>query len=263
MSNNMKMFKISKRIVIALAVIALIFPVSAAAQDTDLLFEEGNRFYLQEEYENALTSYFAILGQGINSGELYYNMGNSYYKLGSMGKAILYYERARLLIPDDGDLLNNIGLANININDRITPLPKVFYVEYWDSFRKSLSPAAWKAVFLVWWSICSLLVILLFFIRKNGARKILRINLIGAMLLLIISGSALISSTILDKPGSTGVVMEEEVRAFASPTETGTEVFVIHEGTIISVKRVMESWIEIRLADGKVGWIPEETIEII
>lgn len=237
--------------------------IKSHAQDTGSLFNEGNRMYQQEDFRGAIEKYIAVVETGYESFELYYNMGNSYFKQGEMGLAILYYEKARHLNPDDEDLLNNIDLANINIVDRITPIPEVFYARYWNALRSVWSPGQWKVIFFLAWFFAGITLSMLFFLKQHETRRILKAGLVTSGVVVILAGAVLVSNVLSDKSGMSGVVMRIEVNAYASPTETGTEVFIIHEGTVVEIRRTMEEWIEIRLADGKVGWIPSATIEII
>ncbi|MCP4727060.1 MAG: hypothetical protein GY863_18620, partial [bacterium] len=104
---------------------------------------------------------------------------------------------------------------------------------------------------------------ILFFSRNQFIRKTVKWTLISFSAASILILFIFISNVMLDKRGQNGVVMDIEVRAYASPTETGTELFIIHEGTKVHIKRQLEDWLEVDLADGKVGWIPAGVIEII
>ncbi|MCP4728352.1 MAG: tetratricopeptide repeat protein [bacterium] len=233
------------------------------AQEEEQLFADGNRFYQNEQYELALENYTGILDQGYENGELFYNIGNTYFKLGELGYAVLYYEKAKRLTPEDEDLLTNLEVVNNLLVDKITPIPDVFYVKYWNKFRNSLSIAAWKTLFFAAFWIIAGCVSILFFSRNQFIRKTVKWTLISFSAASILILFIFISNVILDKPGQNGVVMDIEVRAYASPTETGTELFIIHEGTKVHIKRQLEDWLEVDLADGKVGWIPAGVIEII
>ena len=233
------------------------------AQDVRSLFDEGNQLYQKGEYEKALERYEEITEGGYESGELYYNIGNAYYKLNNMGKAVLNYERAKRFLPEDDDLLTNITLVTMSLTDRITPLPEVFYVRYWNGFRRALSLSLWKAVFFAAWFISVISIIILLFIRSHWARKILNTGLLLSVFIVLLTAAVLVSSVVMDKPGFYGIVMVKEVRVLSEPSETSMEIFLIHEGTKVHVKRSLGDWIEISLADGKVGWIQKKTIEII
>jgi len=236
------------------------------SQDIRSLFGEGNQLYQKGEYENALKKYLAITESGFESGELYYNIGNAYYKLNNIGKAVLNYERARRFLPEDDDLLRNIDLVSMSLADRITPLPEVFYVRYWNVFRRMLSISGWKAVFFAAWLFAAMNVIILLFIRQIQTRKILKMGLLLSGFIVLLAAAVFVSSVVIDKPGLDGVVMVKEVCVFSEPSDTSTEVFLIHEGTKVHIKRIpstRDDWIEITLAGGNVGWIQKKTIEII
>lgn len=251
-----------------LIVFAVFFSVTSTvhAQDIPSLFDEGNQLYQNGEYENALEKYLAITESGFESGELYYNIGNTYYKLNNIGKAVLNYERARRFLPEDDDLLRNIDLVSMSLADRITPLPEVFYIRYWNILRRMLSISGWKVVFFAGWLFAAMNVIMLLFIRQIQTRKILKMGLLLSGFIVLLAAAVFVSSIVMDKPGLDGVVMEKEVRVFSEPSDTSTEVFLIHEGTKVHIKRIpstRDDWLEINLADGNVGWIQKKMIEII
>ncbi|MFC1477109.1 SH3 domain-containing protein [candidate division KSB1 bacterium] len=252
-----------KAIRLAVGIMVFFVAGTASSQEWEQLFHDGNQNYSRGEFVLALGNYFAVRDAGQVSGELYYNIGNTYFKLGSMGNAILYYEKARRLMPNDEDLLNNIQFANVNIVDRIIPVPEIFYVRIWHRFRTMMSIVQWKAFFITAWFMTALIVILLFFIRQLRIRKYLKIGLRIAVVFLVIIAGVLYSSSKVDKPGTSGVVLAEEVTAYSSPEELGTESFMIHEGTVFSIKSTRGDWCEIRLADGKEGWILQEHAEVI
>ncbi len=240
-----------------------LLPVLVYAQTEDQLFVEANRLYRAESFETALDAYLNIISSGHVTGELYYNIGNTYYKLGEFGKAVLFYERAKLLIPEDDDLMNNFNLISLSLADKITPIPEVFYVKYWNDFRKSIPLEAWKTIFFVVLWFGSGIICFMFFNKTRIVRKFLRYNLMALGFVFLISSTVLISNAVMDNTGKGAVVMQAEAKAFASPTETGTEVFSLHEGTRVQIKRESGDWIEVRLLDGKVGWILKDVVERI
>jgi tetratricopeptide (TPR) repeat protein len=233
------------------------------AQDEEQLFAEANSLYHSEEYILALEKYTKISDMGYMNGELLYNMGNTYFKLGELGYAVLCYERAKRFMPEDDDLLTNLEVVNNMLVDKITPIPEVFYVKYWNKLRNSLSITVWKNLFFAFLWIIAACISVLFFVRRQTIRKAAKWIMISISAAAVIIVFVFASSIVLDKPGQNGIVMDIEVRAYASPTETGTELFIIHEGTKVHIKRQLEDWLEVNLADGKVGWIPADVIEII
>ncbi len=253
-----------KKIINILVLIAVSLISSAVyAQNEEQLFTEGNRLYQSEQYDLALEKYLGIIDLGYENGELLYNIGNTYFKMGELGFSVLYYEKAKRLLPEDEDLLTNLEVVNSLLVDKITPIPSVFYVKYWNKFRNSMPVSAWKSIFFAVFWVIAVCVSIFFFNRNLFVRKILRLVLITFSTAAVLIILVFISSAILDKPGQNGVIMDPEVRAYASPTETGTELFIIHEGTKVHIKRQLDDWLEVDLADGKVGWIPAAVIEII
>lgn len=246
-----------------LACLLTVTSTPANSQDMGTLFSEGNRLYQNGMYVEALEKYNEILDRGLESGELYYNIGNVHYKLQNPGFAVLNYERARRFMPEDDDLLNNFDLVAISLADRITPLPEIFYVRFWNTFRTLMGNSAWKALFASAWIFSILNLILLLFIRQNQVKKILKTGAVCGVLVITVAAAALITNSVTDKPGLDAVIMAQEVNVFSSPSEAGTEIFLIHEGTIVRIKRTQSDWIEISLLDGKVGWIQENSVEII
>jgi len=252
--------------VIALtALLLVIYVPNVYSQNLETLFTEGNRLYQEGEYEEALMRYSQIVDSGFESGELYYNLGNAYYKIQATGYAVLYYERARRLMPEDDDLLNNIDLISLSLADRISPLPELFYVRYWNTFRKILSMSAWKWLFFSAWILTAINIIILLYVKQKQAKDLVKLGVIAGGIVIITVAAVFVTASVADKPGLDGVIMMEEVSVFSTPSEIGTEVFLflIHEGTKIRIKRTRGEWIEIQLADGKVGWIPRNSIEII
>ncbi len=241
----------------------LIWSASAGAQDIESLFRDGNGFYQEGDYEAALDRYQVILDQGFESGELYYNMGNVHYKNQNVGKAVLYYEKARSYFPDNEDLLHNLELTSLLLTDKITPIADVFYVRYWNIFRGMFGITLWKTLFFTAWFFAAGQAILLLFLQQSQVRIILRTGLIFSGVLIALISTVLFSDIFIDTPGSYGIVMAGEITAYSAPTDNGMEVFLIHEGTKVKISRTLGDWIEIRLEDGNVGWISSSSVEII
>ena len=233
------------------------------AQNIDSFYQEGNRLYQEGNYQGSLDHYNAILETGVESGELNYNIGNAYYKLNEIGKAMLHYERARRSIPDNEDLLHNIALTTLMLTDKITPLSDVFYVRYWNAFRGMFGVTIWKMIFITAWYWAAAQGMLMLFLRQYQVRRLLKTGLILSVLVIAAVATVLLSNSIVDKPGTRGVVMMPETSAYSAPIENGTQVFLIHEGTKVNITRTLGEWLEIRLADGKVGWILKDSIDII
>lgn len=244
--------------------VLLLFSSSLYAQEeAGELFDKANSLYMSENYAEAVQAYLSTIEKGYESAAVYYNLGNTYYKLGNTGKAVLYYEKAKKINPRDEDINTNLKMTSLGTADRITPLPELFYIKYFNLFASTLGPVGWMKIFLILFCILCLTISALILIRNERARYFLKKSVfILSAVTLIILGVTTYTSYEISKHNS-AVVMSEKVDVYASPAEDSTELFAIHEGTKVTIKRTQGRWIEISLADGKVGWIIKEHIEVI
>jgi len=224
---------------------------------------EANRAYLAGRYENAVTIYEKVTQAGLASPVLYYNLGNAYFKLGNMPLAILYYEKAHKLAPADADIVHNIRLANTRIVDKIEPVPMLFYIRWWSSARNILSPDNFAKISLALFSIFWLLLACYFLAR----RKVLRITafyfalifLIGSIFGIVLASDSHHKALNPDE----AIVMEPSAGVKSSPDDKSVDLFVIHEGTKVTVMDRIGNWKEVRIANGNSGWIQTTAIREI
>ncbi len=254
--------------VLPLVIACLLFfaaiPLAAQPADgTAERFAEGNRLYAAGDYEGALSSYLALRESGQRSGELFYNIGNAYYKLGRLGEAILYYERALKYMPQDEDLLTNLQLARLSITDKITPLPELFYQRLWRSLKYAMTFTGWKTAAYIFYILLGVWLSIRVLFRNRIIRKLSK-----PLIFMLFTAAALsfwisISVSRDLESANTGIILAKEVSVRSSPTEEGTALFSLHEGAKVWIKRRSEGWSEIRIADGKTGWLPQNSYEVI
>ena len=132
-----------------LVVLLLTFIQCAIAQEASLQFEQANQLYRNGEYEQAATMYEQIVMNGYESPALYYNLGNTYFKLKNIPAAILNYERAKRLAPHDDDIAHNLRLANLRVVDKIEPIPQLFFIEWWRLLMGVFSSSGWAVAAIV------------------------------------------------------------------------------------------------------------------
>ncbi len=233
-------------------------PASLQAQDE--LFAEGNRLYQQEDYQGALDNYLRIHEGGFESPDLYYNIGNAYFKANELGRAILFYERARRLAPNDADILANLELARSLGADAIVPLPRfwLFRVGSWwmRLFPRSLLVGLALAGYLMATGGIVMLVL-----RAGAPAWSRRAALTGGVLVVVL-GSTLAARESGFGQARQAVVLAAEVGVQSAPSDDpALQLFVIHEGTRVRVDRRSEEWLEVVLDDGKVGWVRAEVLE--
>lgn len=225
---------------------------------------DADKAYQENKYAEAIKMYENILATQGESAVVYYNLGNSYFKEKNMAKAVLNYERALLLNPGDADIRFNLDMARSKTVDQITPATEVFIVTWVNSLTNMQSERGWTKIGIVSF-ICLLVGLALYiFSKRLFVRKI---GFIGAVVLLVVTVCANLfarqqKNELMDRTGA--IVMSPTVTVKSTPDKSGTELFVLHEGTKVFVEdNSMKGWKEIRLEDGNKGWIPTEAIEII
>ncbi len=238
----------------------LLISLSSFAQ-TQL--EQANQFYIDGEYDQAIETYQEILNGNMESAEVYYNLGNAYFKTGEFTQAILNYERAKLLAPNDDDIQFNLDLANQYTTDAITDIPEVFFVRWWKSIGNTYSTNTWSTVSIIAF-ILTLILAGLFFLSKTANIK--RISFWTGVLILFISILTFNFAARQKKlmtAHNYAIITQPSVTVKSSPSETGTDLFLIHEGLKVEIKDNMGSWMEIQLSDGTQGWLPTNSLEEI
>lgn len=242
---------------------SLLTQVNAAHNYYVYLFQEGNRFYQNGEYQTAIEKYNEILKMNYESPELYYNLGNCYYKLGKFSKAILYYERALKLNPNDEDIQFNLQIANMHIIDKVQKIPEIFYLHYLKKLCSYFSIYQLTLINMILYVI-GIGIIIFYLVVKSLRAKVVfrRIGWIVGILFIIFVILFSYKLFLLVREVE-GVVMEPEVMVRSAPEADSIELFVIHEGLRVSVINRRGNWVEIKLSDGKEGWVKASSIEII
>lgn len=246
-------------------VLALLFMGASTfgAEGIERLFDEANVLYRQGNFEAAAAKYTQIEEQGVANAALYYNLGNCHYKLGEIGRAILYYERALRLSPSDDDVIENLSIANQATVDKLK-IPEAFALARW--LRGALYSASpsflGRAAGVLWITFCVLVAIRLGLSRKRVAPMLRHASLIAAALVVLsISWYGL---QLWDRSDRVEAVIQvKEAQAHSSPDGNSVEVFLIHEGTKVRITQTSGDWLEIVLIDGKVGWVQSSVLDII
>jgi tetratricopeptide (TPR) repeat protein len=208
-------------------------------------------------YENILAN------QG-ESADIYYNLGNSYYKMDNIAKAIVNYEKALVLNPADGDIRFNLELAQSKTVDKVTPMSEIFLVTWMKNLTDLMSEKGWAKMGITTFILMLSMLALYFFSKKIALKKI---GFISAVCLLFICVLAnIFASSQKNKAESHGeaIIMAPSVTVKSTPNDGGTDLFILHEGHKVTIKdNTMREWKEIQLEDGNVGWVPTSVIEII
>ena len=223
--------------------------------------DEANNLYSQGIFDEAIAKYESLIGEGFVSGPLFYNLGNAYYKTGKLAPAILNYERAKLYMPKDPDLDYNLQMSQRLVVDKIDVVDEFFMKRWVRSFRHSFTSNQW-AVFGVVGIIALVLFISVYTFSNRMIFKQLGFYLsIFALLFVVLSFtfSSRIKKEITQSP--VAIIFSSTVTVKSSPDDSGTELFILHEGTRVVVRDSIGDWIEIALSDGNIGWLKKDAIQ--
>ena len=244
------------------AVISLssfLFPLSSHAATK----AEADSAYVRGQYQQAIAQYEELLKQGACA-DLYYNLGNAYYRTENIPEAVLNYERALLLSPGDRDIRFNLQIARSKTFDKIVPESEMFFVTWYRSLVSLMSVDGWANTALVALALTIILLLVYLFSEKLWLRKA---GFFGGVALLVLFVVANIfawqqKEELLHRKGA--IIFAPAVTVKSTPAANGTDLFILHEGTKVDITDgSMKDWKEIRIADGKEGWIESKHIRVI
>jgi tetratricopeptide (TPR) repeat protein len=252
-----------KNVAAIMSFFLLFFNVSGQSAGQEGKIQTGNQYYASGDYSAAAEQYESVLSSGYESAGLYFNLGNTYFKLNNIPASILFYEKARKLDPTDENIRFNLALANSRIIDKMEPLPEFFLKTGWKSIRDLYSSNLW-ATYGVAGFILALAFIAVFIIFNSVfTRKLAFWTAIVLLGIMFLSFLFSISSYREYNRKSSGIIFTPTVTVKSSPNEGSVDLFVIHEGTKVSITDKVEGWSEVRLANGNVGWVKTDTFRLI
>ena len=245
-----------------LLMLVLALPLMTA-QASDNRMVEANMLNGNGEYAKAIDKYEQILKTGVESPSLYFNLGYAHYKSGSLAPAILNFERARLLAPNDLDINYNLGLAYSQTVDKIDVVGDVFFVRWINGIKNKGTSNSWAIWFLISFALMIACAGFYFFGQYPFMRKIGFYIGVGLLFFCCVTLSFSMSQKSKLTNRNTAIVFSSVVTVTSSPDERGTELVVLHEGTKVSIVSRLGEWCEIELSDGNVGWLKMNAVEVI
>lgn len=220
--------------------------------------------YVKGDYKTAIEIYESLVANNGESADVYYNLGNAYYKSENIAKAVLNYERALLLNPDDEDIRFNLELARSKTVDKVAPEYKFFLMEWLEGIINLLSISAWSVLAVVSFVVMLLTLLLFLFGKSVSTKKTGFIIALFSLFITIFANLSALHRYHYLTERNDAVIMEPSVTAKSTPSNSGTELFVIHEGRKVKISDdSMREWTEIELEDGNKGWIPSSSLERI
>jgi tetratricopeptide (TPR) repeat protein len=240
-------------------ILLLIFQISLAQN----AFDQGNKFYEKENYQAAIKSYQSVVNTGKQSAELYFNLGNCYYKIQKVAPAIYNYEKALLLSPNDTEIKTNLEFARKMAIDDIKVIPKVGFSKLIQDFTAKYYYDTWA-----WIAVAFAFLFLLFFVGYyfSHSTVLKRVFFFGMFFWLL--GIGLSTASGFYEKGRVdnerpAIVFAETASVKSEPKITATDAFVLHEGTKIYILESIANWKKVELTDETTGWIEENAIKEI
>lgn len=245
-------------------IIAAFLPllILAGPQQQELI-HAADSAYNHEQFNDAIAKYEEVLSQAYESAELYYNLGNAYFNINDLPAAILYYEKARVLAPRDADINFNLNIANSMIPDKIDVVPEIFYIRWWKSLRDNFNIHTWTLVSLAMFILAVFGAGFFFLSRSIRLRKFAFWTGIILIVFSLVSFSITYTKYQIQSKHLEAIVFDPTITVKSSPNQLGKDLFVIHEGTKVFILGKMNTWCNIKIANGSTGWLPEAGIRRI
>ena len=237
--------------------ITIFFAQAALAQGA---FEKANELYRKQKYAEAAQEYENILKGKKESAEVYFNLGNSYYKLGKIAPSILNFERALQLDPNNKDAQVNIGYARKMTIDNIKEVPKAGFSKMLYNLTGSYHYNTWAWIAVGFAFGFLLLFVGYYFAGATVLKRIFFVSMFVTLLVIVISIVSAIFVKSVENSERPAIVFEEVLSVKAEPSVNAEDAFLLHEGTKVQVLENVDNWRKIQLADESVGWVPKNTI---
>lgn len=253
------------RFLVSHLLIILFFLISgsAIADHNQYLFDQANKLYQQEKYQSAIEKYLEIRAAGYESWQLYFNLGNAYYKTRDFGRAILNFERALKLNPKDEDIRFNLDLANLTVVDKIVTPPQFIISKFLSDLKNMWGMKTLTFIAILFYLLVTALIVIKILVRRNPVQRIVNILLIPMVTLFLIIAAIFVIRIHEKNTLRYAIVLVNKIDVLGSPDDQGTELFSLHQGVKFKVEELRGDWSKIRLADGKIGWVKRSVFEII
>lgn len=237
------------------------FGFTQASAQVEAIKESADQAYLNGAIDSAITAYESILAQEYRSAEVYYNLANAYYKKEDIARSILNYERALKLAPNDEDIEFNLRLANLRTVDKIEAVPEFKLFTMLRNVHQHLPMDTWAWLSFGVALLGALLLIMYF---QSGNPFLKKLGFFGSMVSIVIFSFVIYQAQasymdITDDPRA--VIIQPTLNVKSSPDLSGNDLFVIHEGMVVTVVDETLGWQRIKLPDGNVGWVPGISLE--
>ncbi|MBK53084.1 MAG: hypothetical protein CMG58_00450 [Candidatus Marinimicrobia bacterium] len=245
-----------KKIIMSIIVFSLGFSIHP---ELIKQYQNGLDAYRNSNYQLAVQKLEDILKHNWESPQLYYNLGNAYFRQKNVAGSVWAYEKCLSLNPSHSDAKYNLSLANLNVIDKID-LPELpIYLKWYETIRNYFNLQEWISVFVSSLLILSVLIALRKFLRQNWLHKIETFLIIELIIALFIC----IHSYLDTQANPLGIIYDQIVIAYSEPNEYSSKIVEVHEGLKVKILTHQEDWVNFELLDGTVGWIKKSQIRIL
>lgn len=252
-----------KNFVKIILVLCFILQEITVQSQENAIFNQANKAYMQKDYPTAISLYSDIISAGNVSADVYYNLGNAYFKNNQLSNAILWYERALRIEPSNEDIIHNIAFANSRITDEMEIMPVFFLNRWFKNMYSLLSSTAWAVASIVL-CVCLFLLVVILCLSLSVKRRIFLFFASIAMFLFVamsITFAYMQHKQSMRKDEA--IIMRMSVVVKSMPDKAGTDLFTVHEGLKVQLMDKVGNWIEVVFPNGHKGWIEETSVEII
>ena len=239
------------------------FVASGIYSQNEVLFSKATEAYNSADYEKAISLYEKIVANDKHSAELYFNLGNAYYKKDEVGPSIYYYEKALLLKPNDSEILNNLGYAQKARLDAIDTLPISTMQSLYNTTVSKLTHDQWAYVSIGMIILFVLAYIAYYILSIAIQKRISFLVSITALLFCILSITFAYLQYNSFKSNNPAIIFVREVAITSEPNKNSEHIFTLHEGTKVNVLEELNDWMKISIADGQTGWIASENLKLL
>lgn len=235
----------------------LVFLISFNLYGNDSLFLSANSDYANQEYNAAIKKYNLILSSNLESPELYYNLANSFFKINEIHQAIYYYEKALKIKPDFDDAKENLEICNLQLIDKIEEIPELMITSLYNNIINFLSLKNWIYLTLIFIWVSLIIFSYNSFVKKNK-KPVLYLVIFSFFLFFITTKKYNQNINVKE-----AIIYSSVINVMSAPSEQSTNLFSLHIGTKVKIEDQIENWVNIRIANGKKGWVLIENLKEI
>ncbi|NPA67979.1 MAG: tetratricopeptide repeat protein [Chlorobi bacterium] len=249
--------------ILILSIIILTGNITFSQNNLPEQFIDADKLYAEGKFDKAAEKYEKLAAEGYMSPELFFNAGNAFYRLNKIGKAIYYYEKARMLNPGDEDINYNLEMARLRVKNLPPEVPEIFPVRMFKKIVDAKSPDFWGILSLSLF-ILSLILFFLYYTAKTSGNKKIRFSASAVTLFLFILSFTFFQYRMSEiNSRDKAVTISSEITGKSSPDASAGDLFKIYEGYIVKIESKNGDWYEIKLSDGRKAWVKKDDLMIL